>query len=209
MPAFLLQFRFQRICTVQSCSGLQKGSRLYRTEPGESGSREFPPKAPTKISGSVLFFPSSFLRQMQTACRPPGFQWWPSPHPDPVSTVPATAAQEGFLSQSRTKAPLFLQQILCFSMFLLFPYPIPPVYHYMRQFWKYESHWFDFSPFISYTIRYPNNMADAVMKQCMNADNLHRRLKKIIGQVQQLIVWWTKMYPVRMCCLWSTPRGLL
>ena len=55
MPAFLLQFRFQRICTVQSCSGLQKGSRLYRTEPGESGSREFPPKAPTKISGSVLF----------------------------------------------------------------------------------------------------------------------------------------------------------
>ena len=29
-------------------------------------------------------------------------------------------------------------------------------------------------------------MEDASMKQCMDADNLHRRLKKIIGQVQAI-----------------------
>lgn len=34
--------------------------------------------------------------------------------------------------------------------------------------------------------RYPNRYGGQTMKQCMDADNLHRRLKKIIGQVQAI-----------------------
>lgn len=34
--------------------------------------------------------------------------------------------------------------------------------------------------------RYPNRYGDQTMKQCVDADNLHRRLKKIIGQVQAI-----------------------
>ena len=34
--------------------------------------------------------------------------------------------------------------------------------------------------------RYPNRYGGQTMKQCMDADNLHRRLKKIIGQVQTI-----------------------
>lgn len=36
------------------------------------------------------------------------------------------------------------------------------------------------------TINIPYNMEEIIMKQCMDADNLHRRLKKIIGQVQAI-----------------------
>ena len=34
--------------------------------------------------------------------------------------------------------------------------------------------------------RYPNRYGGQTMKQCIDADNLHRRLKKIIGQVQAI-----------------------
>ena len=34
--------------------------------------------------------------------------------------------------------------------------------------------------------RYPNRYGGQTMQQCMDADNLHRRLKKIIGQVQAI-----------------------
>ena len=41
--------------------------------------------------------------------------------------------------------------------------------------------------FSNYTATYtPNSMEDGTMRQCMDADNLHRRLKKIIGQVQAI-----------------------
>ena len=33
---------------------------------------------------------------------------------------------------------------------------------------------------------YPQESRSVTMKQCMDADNLHRRLKKIIGQVQAI-----------------------
>jgi DNA-binding FrmR family transcriptional regulator len=33
---------------------------------------------------------------------------------------------------------------------------------------------------------YNSDRGDAVMKQCMDSENLHRRLKKIIGQVQAI-----------------------
>ena len=33
---------------------------------------------------------------------------------------------------------------------------------------------------------YPQEYRSVTMKQCMDADNLHRRLKKIIGQVQAI-----------------------
>ena len=36
------------------------------------------------------------------------------------------------------------------------------------------------------TCRYPNRYGGQTLKQCMDADNLHRRLKKIIGQVQAI-----------------------
>lgn len=45
---------------------------------------------------------------------------------------------------------------------------------------------FDFYPPIHYTVAILNSLEDAAMKQCMDADNLHRRLKKIIGQVQAI-----------------------
>ena len=41
------------------------------------------------------------------------------------------------------------------------------------------------------------------MKQCMDADNLHRRLKKIIGQVQAI----DRMVDVRISFLRSTPQN--
>lgn len=34
--------------------------------------------------------------------------------------------------------------------------------------------------------RYPNRYGGQTMKQCMDADNLHHRLKKVIGQVQAI-----------------------
>ena len=47
------------------------------------------------------------------------------------------------------------------------------------------SCWFDFLTFILYTVYTPDGMVDTPMKQCMDADNLDRRLKNI-GQVQAI-----------------------
>ena len=42
------------------------------------------------------------------------------------------------------------------------------------------------------------------MKQCMDSANLHRRLAKIIGQIQAIdrMVWLTRTFPARI----SSPR---
>ena len=49
------------------------------------------------------------------------------------------------------------------------------------------SYYLTFSTGISIIHIYPYRYKEAVkMKQCMDADNLHRRLKKIIGQVQAI-----------------------
>lgn len=42
------------------------------------------------------------------------------------------------------------------------------------------------------------------MRQCMDAENLHRRLKKIIGQVQAIDRMVEEISPVRICC----PRSM-
>lgn len=44
----------------------------------------------------------------------------------------------------------------------------------------------DFSIKSSIIYTYPQEYRSVTMKQCMDADNLHRRLKKIIGQVQAI-----------------------
>lgn len=36
------------------------------------------------------------------------------------------------------------------------------------------------------------------MKQCMDAENLHRRLKKSSDRYRRLTVWWTKIFRVRI-----------
>lgn len=47
------------------------------------------------------------------------------------------------------------------------------------------------------------------MRQCMDAENLHRRLKKIIGQVQAIDRMIDEDVPVRMYSLSSMPQSLL